>query len=350
MTGKITRSVEPEVLECPFEQLSLCTPNDLFYVRNHFPPPEIDINTWSLSVEGTVAKPLKLSFEDILTMPKRAVPATLECAGNSRTFLIPAVKGVQWDLGGISNAEWTGVSLADVMERAGVDPSTVDLIFEGGDEGEAPGEIRPPGLIHFSRSVPMSKALDKDVLLAYEMNGERLTPAHGFPLRLIVPGWYAVASVKWLKRILAIDKQFQGYWQTVDYSFWVDNAGVPECKPITEMLVKSQMAYPQAHEKVPANSLYKVAGAAWSGSGKIVKVEVSTDGGESWKLAEITTERKLGVWSLWHYEWHTPKEPGDRVLLSRATDDKGNIQPPAHDIGHMTYMINFCLPIPVQVQ
>jgi DMSO/TMAO reductase YedYZ molybdopterin-dependent catalytic subunit len=236
------------------------------------------------------------------------------------------------------------------MERAGLNPSTVDLIFEGGDQGEAPEDPKPAGPIHFARSLPLTKALEKDVLLAYEMNGERLTHAHGAPLRLIVPGWYAVASVKWLTRIVAIDRQFQGYWQTSDYSYWDNSAGAPECKPITEMLVKSQMAHPQAHENVPKNSQYKIAGAAWSGAAKIATVEVSTDGGDSWQLADITSERNTGVWCLWHFDWQTPKEPCSRVLIARATDEKGNRQPAIHDSNHMTYMINFCLPIPVVVR
>jgi DMSO/TMAO reductase YedYZ molybdopterin-dependent catalytic subunit len=350
MTGKITRSTDPEVLEFPFEQLTAYTPNELFYVRNHFPPPDIDVKTWFLAVEGTVKSSLKLSFEDILAMPSRSVSMTLECAGNSRTFLVPAVKGVQWDLGGISSAEWTGVALADVIERAGINAETVDLMFEGGDVGLAPEEPKPIGSIHFARSLPLKKALDKSVLLAYEMNGERLTSAHGFPLRLIVPGWYAVASVKWLKRIVALDHVFQGYFQTIDYGYWDKSNGEPERKPITEMLVKAQIAHPQLHDTVPKDSKYVVSGAAWSGAGKVVGVELSTDGGASWHGAEISSESSVGMWCLWHYDWQTPKVAGEVVLLARATDEKGNTQAFVHDPDRDNYMINFCLPIPVQVQ
>lgn len=350
MNRQIMRSKEPMVLECPFELLTETTPNDLFYVRSHFPHPEIDRDTWSLSVEGTVSSPLTLSYQDLRSLPSRTVSATLECAGNNRTFLVPQAKGVQWGLGGISNAEWTGVPVRTVLEKAGLNPETVDIIFEGADRGEGPEEPKPIGEISFARSLPLGKALDDDVLLAYAMNGEDLTVAHGAPLRLIVPSWYAVASVKWLTRIVAVDHVFQGYFQTVDYGYWDNSDGPPVRKPITEMLVKALISHPQLHETVPSNSEFVISGAAWSGTAPVEKVEISTDNGASWNLATITTKPSTNVWCLWNYTWRTPAQAGECTLMARATDAKGNTQLGQHDYNRHAYMINFCVPIAVSVR
>lgn len=350
MNRQIMRSKEPMVLECPFELLSEITPSDLFYVRNHFPPPEYPRETYTLPIGGTVTNPLTLSYADLLAMPSRTVAATLECAGNNRTFLVPQARGVQWGLGGVSNAEWTGVPLAAVLERAGLKPETVDIVFEGGDVGEAPEEPKPLGQICFSRSLPLTKALADDVLLAYAMNGEALTLAHGAPLRLIVPGWYAVASVKWLKRITAIDHTFQGYFQTIDYGFWDKSDGEPIRRPITEMLVKALIAHPQLHETVPKNTAFEISGAAWSGSAEVTKVEVSTDNGATWGEATLQTKPSTSVWCLWNFIWQTPVEPGEYTLMARATDAQGNTQGMAHDYDRHAYMINFCFPISVNVR
>lgn len=344
------RSKEPMVLECPFELLTETTPNDLFYVRNHFPPPDINRDTWSLSLKGTVARTLNLSYEDLLAMPARTVRATLECAGNNRTFLVPQAKGVQWGLGGVSTAEWTGVSLASVLDLAGLNPETVDLVFEADDQGDAPEEPKPLGEVRFSRSLPLSKALDQDVLLAYAMNGEELTVAHGAPVRLIVPGWYAVSSIKWLTRIVAIDHAFQGYFQTIDYGFWDKSDGEPIRRPITEMLVKALIAHPQSHETVPKKTKFEISGAAWSGSAKIATVEISSDNGATWNTVTLNTEPSTSAWCLWSYHWQTPAEPGECILLARATDEAGNTQLAAHDYNRHAYMINFCVPIAVSVR
>ncbi|MBS1989075.1 MAG: sulfite oxidase [Cyanobacteria bacterium SZAS LIN-3] len=347
MPSRIVRSVDPEVLEYPFDKLTACTPNDLFYVRDHFPRPQIDLATWSLAVEGTVAEPLKLSYEEILALPSRSVTVTLECAGNNRTFLNPPVKGVQWDLGGVSNAVWTGVPVRDIVSRAGLLPQTLELVFDGADEGNPDDSLPSP--ISFARSLPLHKALAEDVILAHSMNGERLGAAHGFPLRLIVPGWYAVASVKWLRRIAAIDHKFDGYFQTVDYSY-IDRSGPePVRRPITEMLVKSLIAHPRQGESIAKGKLCEISGAAWSGAGWIARVEVSTNGGASWLEASVDAGGQAGVWTMWRFSWLAPSEPGDSVLMARATDEHGNVQPATHDPDRETYMINFCFPVPVKV-
>ena len=346
----IIRSKEPKVLEYPFESLdSEITPNDKFYVRSHFPEPVIDRASWVLAVEGEVATPLRLSYEQLLEMPSRRVVSTLECAGNNRLFLRPPAKGVQWELGGTSTAEWTGVSLAHVLERAGVRATAVDVVFEGADIGTVEEEPKPDGPISFARSLPMAKAIDPDVLLCYQMNGETLSMDHGYPLRAIVPGWYAMASVKWLTRINVIDRKFDGYFQTTDYAYWTEENGNRERVPISQMLVKAEISHPQPQEVVPANSEYVITGAAWSGEGTVTTVEISVDNGKNWSSAQLTGAPVKNAWRFFEYCWQKP-QPGQHVLIARATDSNGNTQPLKHDPDRGAYMINFLLPIPVEVR
>src|ERR1051325_5511174 len=183
LNGLIIREKEPLNLEMPFSTLSdFTTPNDSFYVRCHFPVPEISTSEWSLTIEGEVERPYSLSYDELLSMEERTLTATLECAGNNRDFLEPKVKGVQWGLGAVGNANWTGVALSTVLERAKLKPEAVEIILKGADEGEIPNPPRPAGKIAFARSLPLAKAL-ADVLLAHTMNGIKLTAPHGFPLR-----------------------------------------------------------------------------------------------------------------------------------------------------------------------
>jgi len=182
-------------------------------------------------------------------MPSRTIVAMLECAGNSRVFLVPKENGLQWDLGGVGNAEWTGVPLRVVLERAGVRPDAVEVVLEGADAGESKEEPKTPGIIHFARSLPLAKALEKEVLLADRMNGAQLPQSHGFPVRAIVPGWYSMASVKWLTRILVTDRPFNGYFQSSEYSYWERNNELPTMSPVTEISVKAEIARPAIHSE-----------------------------------------------------------------------------------------------------
>ncbi len=216
--GRIVRSEDPLNLEMPFERLdSFITPIESFYVRTHFPIPAIDRDAWWLHVEGEVEKPFAINYEELLELESRTIPATLECAGNNRNFLEPKIKGVQWGLGAVGTAEWTGVALSILLDRAELKPEACEVIFEGADGGRLDDPKAPPGELKFARSIPVSKA-HTAVLLAYKMNDADLPPQHGFPLRAIVPGWYAMASIKWLQRIIITDQPFTGYYQTMDYS------------------------------------------------------------------------------------------------------------------------------------
>jgi DMSO/TMAO reductase YedYZ molybdopterin-dependent catalytic subunit len=345
----ITREKEPPNLEMPFSALdSFVTPSERFYVRCHFPIPKINERDWRLKVEGKVARPFEVTMDDLRQMPTQTITVTLECAGNSRTFLVPKVKGVQWELGAVGNAEWTGVRLREVLQRAGMTNEAREIILEGADNGTIAEPPRPAGKINFARSLPVEKAMD-DVLLAHSMNGRPLTAAHGSPLRAIVPGWYAMASIKWLQRIIVTSGPFNGYYQTVDYACWQRREGGPVLVPLTTMQVKAEIAHPENNEVIRANGKYLVNGAAWTTEEAISKVEVSCDGGKSWSEANLKGAPIKNAWRLWEFEWQTPA-PGNYTLMARATDSCGRMQPMEHDSNGGTYMICHCLPIEVEVR
>lgn len=350
--GMITRQRMPDNLEFPFASLdSFLTPNERFYVRTHFEEPEIDADEWRLSVEGKVRKPQTISYDELREMPSRTVTALLECSGNSRVFLKPPQSGLRWEQGAVGNAEWNGVSLAAVLERAGLDTKAVDVVLEGADQGEShAANAGTPGKITFARSLPITVARRPEVILAYQMNGSDLPQAHGYPVRAIVPGWYGMASVKWLKRILVLDRPFHGYFETFMYSNWIRHDGVATLVPVSEIEVKSQIARPTSHETVPAASNYRVHGAAWAGKSKITKVEISTDNGTSWSEAELDAKSMPFAWRFWHYEWQTPERAGKHVLMARATDDAGRVQPMKRDDDRRDAVINHVQPITVEVR
>src|SRR3954447_20167035 len=316
--GRIIRSESPLNLEMPFSTLdSFITPAKSFYVRTHFPIPPIDRNAWWLHVDGQVQKSFAIDYEELMTLESVTIPATLECAGNNRNFLQPKVHGVQWRLGAVGTAEWTGVPLSVLLDRATLNPNVREVVLEGADGGVLEDPKSPPGELHFARSIPLEKAR-RDVLLAYKMNGEDLPAEHGFPLRAIVPGWYAMASVKWLQRIIVTDRPFNGYYQTLDYAYWkrTEHAhwergeNVAELTPLTEMQVKAEIARPAEGETVPANTSVCVCGAAWACDAEITKVELSTGGGETWNDAKLLGESNANAWRLWEFTWRTPSQPG----------------------------------------
>jgi DMSO/TMAO reductase YedYZ molybdopterin-dependent catalytic subunit len=348
--GKIVRSEDPLNLEMPFERLdSFITPIESFYVRTHFPIPAIDRDAWWLHVEGEVEKPFAINYEELLELESRTIPATLECAGNNRNFLEPKIKGVQWGLGAVGTAQWTGVALSILLDRADLKPGACEVILEGADGGRLDDPKAPPGELKFARSIPVSKA-HTDVLLAYKINDAELPPQHGFPLRAIVPGWYAMASIKWLQRIIVTNELFTGYYQTMDYAFWKRRGDVAELAPLTEIQIKAQIAKPVKGEIVPANSKVRVHGAAWTSDGEIMKVELSTDGGTTWSETNLVGESKPNAWQFWEFDWRTPSKPGEVGLIARATDSRGRTQPGQRDRDRGTYMINHLLPIAVEVR
>src|SRR5207248_55820 len=282
-------------------------------------------------------------------MESRTVTATLECAGNNRIFLEPKVKGVQWGLGAVGNASWTGIPLSALLERARPKAEAVEVILEGADEGEVDKSPTPAGKISYCRSLPLGKAR-MDVLLAYEMNREKLSATHGFPFRAIVPGWYAMASVKWLRRIIVTNKPFNGFYQSLDYSYWDRSGPLPTLAPLAEQQTKAEIARPENGEAIPRNSSYRIYGAAWSGTGEITGVEVSVDSGKAWDTAKLLGEPVKNAWRLWEYEWRTPANAGRRTIVARATDSRGASQAVDRDADRGTYMINHLLPVEVEIR
>ncbi len=348
--GLIVRQAEPVNLEMPFSALDdFVTRTEDFFVRCHFPIPEIARDRWRLGINGQVEQTLELSLDALRALPAVSVMATLECAGNGRVFLSPRAEGTQWERGAVGNAVWTGVPLKTVLERAGVKPAASEVILIGSDHGEIETAPGPGGSIHYARSVPLGKAND-DVLLAWAMNGADLTPAHGFPLRAIVPGWYGMASVKWLDEIVVTDRPFHGYYQSVDYAYWSRSNGEPSLVPITALQVKAQIARPSPWETVPRGEAYLVRGAAWSSAAAIIRVEISTDGGAHWADARLGDQAERNAWRWWEYDWTTPSTPGRNTLMVRAHDEKGRTQPAQRDPDRGGYIINEVIGIEVTVQ
>ncbi len=353
--GIIVRQSKPENYEFPFATLnSFLTPNNLFYVRTHFQViKNVDLRTWRLKVEGHVEHPLELSHEDLLELPTRTQAAVLECSGNGRVFLVPRAEGVPWELGGVSNAEWTGIPLAAILDKAGLKSNVVEVIFEGLDSGESAGnreEPMTPGKIHFARSLPVEKARKPEVMLAYKMNGQDLPATHGFPVRLLVPGWYGMASVKWLSRIIVTDRPFNGFFQSMAYSYYEERGGQPTVVPTTELSVKAQIARPAREEVVRPGTSYRVHGAAWTGESEVTRVEFSADGGKTWNEAKLLDSSVKHAWRLWEYKWQAPAKAGSYTLMARATDSRGRTQPMEREPGRRNGIISHVLPTEIEVR
>jgi DMSO/TMAO reductase YedYZ molybdopterin-dependent catalytic subunit len=336
----------PENSETPLGDVhGWVTPTRLFFVRNHFDVPTIDLDVWRLSLGGCVGRPLELTWDELNELPQRTVLATLECAGNGRSFLKQRVAGVPWGAGAVAHAEWSGVPLHVVLELAGLTADAIEVICEGADRGSEPDHPQP---MSFARSLPLRKAMHRDTLLALRMNGEPLTPSHGFPVRLLVPGWYGVSSVKWLTRLEAVRTPFRGYFQTVKYTIQRrgDNGG--DTVPIQDMAVKSEIVRPFAGEALGLGK-QRVFGLAWAGEEAVARVELSIDGGQSWREAELMGPFAPYSWTMWEYLWDI-RQAGQYELVSRATSASGRTQPQEYDPLYSGYMIHFTRPISVQVE
>src|SRR3954463_14834401 len=329
--GLTIRQKEPKNLESPFDRIdSYLTPTGLFYIRSHFPIPALDRASYQLKLDGAVKRPLTLSYDELRSIPSETHVATLECAGNSRVFLVPQVPGAQWELGAVGNAEWTGVSLGTLLERAGLEEAACEIVLEGADRGTPKEEPVPPGSISYARSLPRHKAIQREVLIAYQMNGRDLPLDHGYPVRAIVPGHYGMASVKWLTHVQAVREPFHGYWQTSDYGYWDYVDGKPVRRALGEMKLKSEIARPRGHEVLALNRVYTISGAAWAGETEVAEIAVSTDGGQTWTEAQFVDPAERYAWRRWKLDWLTPRQPGQYTLLARARDANGSVQPDGH--------------------
>jgi sulfane dehydrogenase subunit SoxC len=307
-------------------------PERLFFVRNHSVTPRLDAANWSLKLSGSgIKQPKSFSYDEIISMPSISVIKAIECAGNGRSFYKEAygeeASGTQWRLGGIGVAEWTGVPLKEVLERSGLKKSAVDVMAVGLDEKKV------------QRPIPVEKALDENTLLVYAMNGDLLPPDHGFPLRLLVPGWAGISSIKWVGEIQVSEKPIYTIWNTEKYILIGDEykpeANSPaEGEIITTQKVKS--AFELAWDGKLTAKPQLLRGRSWSGSGKIAKVEVSLDEGKNWQPARLRSPNLDQAWVCWDLDWNPT--PGNYKLQARATDDKGNTQPtnvPLNEKGYL---------------
>jgi DMSO/TMAO reductase YedYZ molybdopterin-dependent catalytic subunit len=284
----------------------------------------VEADSWRLSVRGRVGRELSLSMDELRARPATTIAVTLECAGNGRARLSPRPVSQPWLLEAVGTAEWTGVRLAQVLDEAEVGEGAVEVLFRGLDRGVEGGEVQ-----QYERSLPLAEARREEVLLAYAMNGEPLPPQHGFPLRLVVPGWYGMTSVKWLEEISVLDRPFEGYQQRQSYRLrqTPDEPG----EAVTRVLPRSLMIPPGIPDFATRDRLLEpgpctLRGRAWSGFGLIERVEVSVDGGASWSDARLGHQSSSWSWRSWEWDWD-PGEPGVYELCCRATDAAGKAQP-----------------------
>ncbi len=307
-------------------------PNDRFFVRSNGPVPVIDPTTWRLDVSGKVERPLSLSLADLRRLGSTQIVAFLECAGNGRTRFEPLPPGTPWRNDAVGNAVWEGVPLARVLDLAGVQPGTVDVVTQGADFPE------------MRRGLPLAVACDPGVLLVWTMNGEPLPIAHGGPVRLLVPGWAGIASTKWLAGIELIDRAFDGFWNTDNYVIW-DERGDP-LRLVAEMPPKSVFVTPADGKAIPAGPV-RIAGWAWSGFGPVQTVDVSTDAGHCWRLAHLHPGERRG-WRRWDLVWDAT--PGQHRLQARATDERRLSQPVVAPWNAKGYLMNAIQEIVVVVE
>jgi sulfane dehydrogenase subunit SoxC len=297
------------------------TPAGLHYLLIHYDIPAVSPEAFRLEVGGAVERPLSLSLAELAARERVGMPVTFECAGNGRALLSPRPVSQPWLTEAVGTAEWAGTPLWPLLEEAGVRPTAVEALFTGLDSGVEGGILQA-----YERALPLGEA--EGAFLAYEMNGAPLPPQHGFPLRLIVPGWYGMTNVKWLARITLLEEPFQGFQQSVAYRLYSEDGEPGE--PVTRMMPRSLMVPPGVPEFLTRRRHLQpgpvtLRGRAWSGWGQIAAVTVSIDGGASFAEAELEEPVGEAAWRGWSFEWDAPE--GEHVLCSRATDAAGNTQP-----------------------
>ncbi|MGJ9385960.1 sulfite oxidase [Salipaludibacillus sp. CF4.18] len=319
-----TRKLVPENQETPLSFIRTDRlPEHLFYKRNHFPYPMLTLSSLWLPVNGNVTNPAIISYNELMSLPAKTLTVLLECAGDKRRFFTPKVFGEQWEKGAISQGIWKGVSLKTLLLATGVKENSQEVVFEGYDFGKRTDSEE---IDSFKRSLPLEKALHPDTMIAYEYNGSPLSFKHGYPFRLIVPQWYAMASVKWIKQITVIDQPFKGPFQKKDYMYYPEKESDINAFPVTTLRVNSSIQKP-LDKDILNSGMIDIRGIAWTGEGKIRKVEVSVDGGEVWKPATFTSYSNDGYgWSGWKYEW-IQENAGEYTIMSRATDTTDRTQP-----------------------
>jgi sulfane dehydrogenase subunit SoxC len=322
------------------------TPPGMHYLVIHYDIPGADETTWSVDVDGLVDRPMTLSIDDLRSRPAVTRPLTMECAGNGRALMPPRAESQPWLEGAVGNAEWTGTPLPPILEEAGLRADAVELVFTGADHG-IQGDVEQDYQWGFS----LDDILRDDVVLAYEMNGQPLPPQHGYPVRLLVPDWYGMCSVKWLRRITAVAEPFDGF-QVSAYQLRDDPDG-PGTR-VTRKAVRALML-PPGFSDFPARQRFldagecELIGRAWSGWGHIDRVEVSVDGGEAWADTKLGPKHESSSsWRRWSFDWIAT--PGEHELVVRATDEAGNVQPLDPPWNYGGFMNNTPQRVPVLVR
>ena len=309
-------------------------PNPLFFLRSNYPPPTIEAKSWRVRIEGRVKRPLNLSLDELQSLPSNTAEVWLECAGNSRRRFDPPGEGNQWDEQAVSDAVFKGVPLRTLLDQVGLEDDALEVVATGGDSSA------------FQRSLPLEMARRPEVLLAWEMNGEPIPAPNGGPVRLVVPGWAGVASVKWPVQLEVLNAPFRGYYHVERYI--MADADGHVSAPVREMPVKSVFAWP-AQGQVVARGTHTVFGFAWSGLGQIARVEVSTDGQRTWSAARLVPGEGPLAWRRWEFQW-TAAAVGPATVAVRATDTAGNVQPRTVPWNKFGYLMNAIATRDVTVQ
>jgi len=337
----IVRTLRPVNLEsAPATLDSFLTPNDEFFIRSHHGAPTVNAETWEISVEGLVDRPLKWSIKDLEAMEPTTRSGVLQCAGNGRANFSPKVPGLLWQRGAVGQAEWAGIQLGRLLEEAGVKPEAAHVHFIGGDVPPTP---KTPA---FVRSIPIDRARHDDTLIALKMNGEPLPVLHGGPARIVVPGWAANNWSKWIRKLVVSTEEAPGVYMQSGYR--IPRTPVPpgvdpdpkDLVPVTWMNVKSLITSPGLDAQLKRGPI-EIRGVAWTGEGHVVKVEVSTAAGPDaeWREAELEDEPRQGSWRRFKLAWEPPA-PGEYVLRARATDSEGQVQPETSPWNKSGYLWN----------
>jgi DMSO/TMAO reductase YedYZ molybdopterin-dependent catalytic subunit len=318
----ITKSLTPENQESPINFLEGDIVSEKwFYRRNHFSYPTFLSSFYFLPIVGLVRSQKIFSLQEMMALPSKNIKVVLECAGNKRELFEPKVYGEQWGKGAISQGIWKGVALETLLQTTGLLESAKEIVVEGYDFGERTDTNQQ---YYFSRSLPLEKALHPDTIIAYEYNEQPIPFKHGFPLRLIVPEWYAMASVKWIKKITVIDKEFKGPFQIVDYVYYPNKEGDSGTYPVTTMDINSTIQKPHNRQILKIGN-HSISGIAWTGRGKVTKVDISVDGGLTWDSAKIISSNNYS-WTRWVYYWMVKKK-GEYTIISKASNSEGYVQP-----------------------
>lgn len=299
------------------------TPTGLHYLLIHYDIPEVNVDEWRLKIAGLFAKRLDLTLDEIKRRPRRTNPVTMECAGNGRALFAPRRISQPWLLEAIGTAEWTGTPLRKILQEAGISAAAKEIVFTGLDQGVEGDQVQ-----FYQRSLTLDEAMREEVLLVYEMNGEPLPPQHGYPLRLLMPGWYGMASVKWLDRIEAVAEPFQGYQMVRAYRY-AQSADDPG-EAVSLIRARALMIPPgipdfMTRDRLVGAGAVTLTGRAWAGRVRVSRVEVSADGGSTWSEATLGEPESPYAWTPWTFVWSA--KPGGHVLCVRASDADGNVQP-----------------------